>query len=270
MNSFIHRLLTGVAFIVVISIVSGCATMTPIRQHPDFANAARKVQTVAILPPDVEYVRIVFNGDNERQTEKEQAIVKDLYLGLETALKKKQYTLRPWLSAKQEEENKNASFDLQQVRTACNEASKQLFEKPANEEESKNYRVSLGPVVNPVASLVDAEALLYARFNGFEKSGGQQTKDIVAGALLSVLTGVVAVPAAEGAVLEVVLIDGATGDVLWANRGGNAGPGGLGFGAPTMAENILTRLPGKDTAVASSDGNPAKAADPAALAPVAK
>jgi hypothetical protein len=267
MNSFIHRLIASVAFLLIVSLVSGCTTMTPIRQHPDFASAARKVRTVAILPPDVEYLRIVFNGDNERQTDKEQTITQELQESLETTLKKKQYTVQPWLSDKQKEENKNVSFDLQQVRAAYNEAAKQLFDKPANEDESKKYRVSLGPVVNPVASLVNAEALLYARYHGFEKSGGQQTKDILAGALLSVLTGVVAVPAAEGSVLEVALIDGATGDVLWANRGGNQGPGGLGFRAPLMAENILVRLPGKEIAVAASDGNPAKAVDSAAPAP---
>jgi hypothetical protein len=270
MNSFTHRLMAGVTFLLVVSLVSGCVTMTPIRQHPDFANAARQVQTVAILPPDVEYLRIVFTGDNERQTDKEQTITQELQEGLETALKKKQYALQPWLSDKQKEANKNASFDLQQVRTAYNEAAKQLFEKPANEEESKNYRVSLGPVVNPVASLVNAEALLYVRYNGFEKSGGQQTKDIVAGVLLGALTGVIPVYAGEGSVLEVALIDGATGDVLWANRGGNQGPGGLGFQAPLMAENILTRLPGKEIAVAASDGNTAKAADSAAPATAAK
>lgn len=270
MKSFIHRFMPGMALLLIVSLVSGCAMMTPIRQHPDFANAARQVQTVAILPPDVEYLRIVFTGDNERQTDKEQTITQELQEGLETALKKKQYTLRPWLSDKQKAANKNVSFDLQQVRTAYNEAAKQLFEKPANEEESKNYRVSLGPVVNPVASLVNAEALLYVRYNGFQKSGGQQTKDIVAGALLGVLTGVMPVYAAEGSVLEVALIDGATGDVLWANRGGNQGPGGLGFQAPAMAENILTRLPGKEIAVAASDGNPTKAADPAAPAAAAK
>lgn len=267
MNSFVHRLMAGVALLVVASLVSGCVTMTPIRQHPDFASAARKVQTVAILPPDVEYLRIVFNGDNERQTEKEQTITKELQEGLETALKKKQYILRSWLSDKQQQENRNASFDLQQLRTAYNEAAKQLYEKPANEQESKTYRVSLGPVVNPVASLVKAEALLYVRYNGFEKSGGQQTKDILAGALLGVLTGVMPVYAAEGSVLEVALIDGATGDVLWANRGGNQGPGALGFRPPIMAENILTPLPGKEIAVAASDASPAKAGDAATPAP---
>lgn len=264
MNTFSHRLLAGVALAIVVSLVSGCATMTPIRQHPDFANAARKVQTVAILPPDVEYVRIVFNGDNERLTEKEGAIVEELYRGFEASFKNKQYTIRPSLASTQEE---NVSFELQQLRTAYNEAAKQLFEKSANEDESKKYRVSLGPVVNPIASLMDAEALLYVRYYGFEKSGGQQAKDIVAGALLAVLTGAVAVRPAEGAALEVALIDGATGDVLWANRGSNTGPGGLGFGAATMAENIVTRLPGKETAVANNDGSAATAADSTAPAP---
>lgn len=252
-----------VALVVVVGAVSGCA-VTPIRQHPDFASAARKVQTIAILPPDVEHVRIVFNGENERLTEKEREVAVELQQGFEAALKSKQYVVRPWLDAKQLEENPNANFDLQQVRAAYNEASKQLYDKAANAEESKKYRVSLGPIVNPVATRLNAEALLYARFHGFEKSGGQQTKDILAGALLGVLTGAIAIPKPHGAALEVVLIDGVTGDVLWANRGGNEGSGGLGYGAFTMSGAILGPFPGKDTAAASGSGDIATPVDTAA------
>jgi len=265
MNISRYPRLTGVTVVLIASLVSGCA-MTPIRQHPDFASAARKVQTIAVLPPDVEYVRIVFNGDNERLTEKERAIADELCQSLEASLKNKQYTLRPALAAKLEESKKNLDFELQQVRTAYTEASKQLYEKPASEEESKKYRVTLGPVVNPVASLMEADALLYVRYYGFEKSGGQQTKDIIAGALFGVLTGTLVVRPAEGAAVEVALIDGATGDVLWANRG-NSGQGGMGFRAGIIAENVVTRLPGNATAIAKNDGEPAKPADSSAPAP---
>ena len=259
----LHSLWIAVAFVLVVGAVSGCAG-TPIRQHPDFASAARKVQSIAILPPDVEHVRIVFTGENERLTEQEREVAVDLQRGFEAALKTKQYVVRPWPDAQQLEETPNANFELQQVRTAYNEASKQLYDKAANAEESKKFRVSLGPVVNPVATRVNAEALLYARFNGFEKSGGQQTKDILAGALLGVLTGAIAIPKPTGAVLEVALIDGVTGDVLWANRGGNEGPSGLGYGAFTMSGAILGPFPGKDAAVASGGGEAAKPVDTAA------
>src|SRR5438309_2244114 len=113
MNRYNHRTVAGVALLLVVVLASGCATMTPIRQHPDFASAARKVQTVAILPPDVEQLRIVFNGDNERLTEKERAIDEQLTQSFEMALKNKQYTVRPSLTAKQEETKKNVDFELQ-------------------------------------------------------------------------------------------------------------------------------------------------------------
>lgn len=255
-----NSLWIAVALVLVVGAVSGCG-ITPIRQHPDFASAARKVQSIVVLPPDVEHVRIVFNGDNERLTEKEATVATQLTQGLETSLKNKHYTVRPWLDPKQQERHPNLSFELQQVRTAYTEAAKQLFEKAANEEESTKYRVTLGPVVNPIATVTNAEALLYARFSGFEKSGGQQTKDILAGALLGVLTGVIALPHPEGAALEVALIDGVTGDVLWANRGGTAGPHPLGFGAPLMAENILARLPGKDAVVVTPGNEGPKVAE---------
>lgn len=257
MKALRRPIVVGLALAVVVSLASGCA-VTPIRQHPDFASAARKVESIGVLPPDVEHVRVVFNGDNERVTEKELTVAAELTQGLETSLKNKHYVVRPWLDTTQKEQHPNLNFDLQQVRTAYNEAAKQLFDKPANEEESKQYRVSLGPVVNPIATLVNAEALLYVRFFGFEKSGGQQTKDILAGALLGVLTGVVSVPRPDGAAMEVALIDGVTGDVLWANRGAD---GALGYGAPLMAENILARLPGKDAAVVATGTEGPKVAE---------
>lgn len=261
MNPQSHRFSAGIALIVLVAFANGCA-MTPVRQHPDFASAARKVETIAVLPADVSIVRIVFTGDNERLTEQEQTAATELREGLETTLKNKQYTLRPWPTEEQLNANPNARFELEQVRNAYNEAAKQLFDKPANnEEDSRKYRVTLGSIVNPVTTLVDAEALLYVRYAGYERSGGQQAKDIIAGALLGVLTGVVTVPKPYYSELEVSLIDGATGDVLWANRGGNDGPGGLGWGASIMAENVLKLLPGKEVAVAVNDGQVMKASE---------
>src|SRR3569832_2142390 len=114
MKIFNRRTLVGVAFIVAVSFASGCAD-TPIRQHPDFATAARKVHTVAILPPDVEHVRIAFNGDNERLTEKERTIAEELAQGFETSLKNKGYTIRSSFAAKLEDTKKNMVFELHQV-----------------------------------------------------------------------------------------------------------------------------------------------------------
>jgi hypothetical protein len=265
MRSSRYRYVASVALIVVASIMSGCA-VTPIRQHPDFASATRKVQTVTILPADVTFERVVFNGDNERLTEREGTIAEKLYQTFETTLKNKQYTVQPSIEQRQKKTGKNVDFELQQVRTAYGEAAKQLYEKAATEEESKKYRVTLGPVVNPIATFTNAEALLYVRFYGFEKSGGQQAKDIVAGALLAVLTGVATVGAPEGAALEVALIDGTTGDVLWANNGNHQR---LGFGAERMAENILNQFPEKATAIAKTD-SAAKPAEPATPAKTAK
>ncbi|MCK7583611.1 MAG: hypothetical protein MZV65_54225 [Chromatiales bacterium] len=52
-------------------VASGCS-YTPVRTHPDFASAARKVQKVAVLSPDVEYTLLVLTGDDERLPEEER------------------------------------------------------------------------------------------------------------------------------------------------------------------------------------------------------
>jgi len=54
------------------ALASGCASQSPVRQHPELADAARRIKTVAILPPDVAHERVVFSGDNERLTERER------------------------------------------------------------------------------------------------------------------------------------------------------------------------------------------------------
>lgn len=239
-----HQRALCLAAIAAATIISGCA-YTPVREHPDFASAARKVNTIAILPPDVEFTRIVFTGDNERMPEREREIAENLLQSVETSLKDKRYALRPPFTQRVAESNKNMSFELEQLRAAYTQAAKQLYERAATEDEAKKYRVSVGPVVNPIASLMEADALFYVRYAGAEKSGGQQAKDIFAGALLGVLTGVIVVPASEVASLEAALIDGTTGDILWANRGAGHT---LQAGSMQLSERLMAQLPDKDRA----------------------
>lgn len=220
----------AVAAVLAAALVTGCAaTYTTLRQDPDFAGAKRKIQTIAILPPDVIYTRVVITGDNERVAEREQTIIGELLNDLNWALERKQYTVRPPFSETLVQQKKNMDFELQQLRTAYNEAAKQLYDGPATKEEASQKRVTLGPVVNPFASVMNADALLIVRCSGFEKSSGQRAKDATSAILLGALTGVMPIHAGQGGVLELALIDGVTGDVLWVNRGSTEQAGRGGF-----------------------------------------
>lgn len=223
MKTTIHRTRLVLAALLALVAASGCS-YTPIRAHPDFASAARKVQKVAVLPPDVEYVLLVLTGDNERLPEEELKVRQSLGSALPGLLEKRGYVVRELSPEKVETIVKDANFTIEQAKTAYREASKQLYERAlVTEDESTSFRVSIGPIGNSVAEAVDAEAFLFVRYSGFKKSEGLIAKEIVANALLGVLTGVVVAPAASGASMEMALVDSTSGDVLWSNRGlGNA------------------------------------------------
>lgn len=223
MNNRIHKNWLWLLTMVSVIMASGC-TYTPVRQHPDFASAARKVQKIALLPPDVEYHLLVLTGDNERLPDEEKKVTADLISTIPPLLEKRGYRVLPFNTEQMQQSGQDTGFALQQVKSAYTEASKQLYERGlVEEEDAKKFRVTVGPVVNPVAEVLQADALLLVRYAGFKKSDGLIAKEVVSGALLGVLTGVVSIPAATGASMEMVLLDATNGDVLWANRGlGNA------------------------------------------------
>lgn len=241
-------------------LLSACAQMktTTIRENPDFANAKRSVKTVALLRPEVEITRIAFTGENDRDTSAEEDIRGKMCTTLQDALEQHGYLVKTELIDQLNGDNKELNFDFEQFKTAYAQASKELYAKRnVPEQESTSFRVGIGPVANTFANVGNADALLYTHYVGFTKTQGQIAKDILAAALIGALTGSAPVPAAQGGSVEVALIDGASGDVLWTNTFG-----GPMAGAP-LFQNILASLPqsnGTEAAPPDASISPAKAA----------
>lgn len=203
--------------VVIVFILVGCKPTT-VRQHPEFANDQRRIKTVALLPPEVEHTRIVFTGDNERLTQKEDEIRLYLTSAMKNMLKRCGYEPSTDFLDRLSGNDKTLMFDYEQFKTAYGQASKELYKSRAVDEgESKQFRVNTGLTTNNFVNSSGADAVLLVRYQGFEKSGGQQAKEIVASALLMVLVGSAATPAPFGSSVELALIDGKNGEVLWSN-----------------------------------------------------
>lgn len=225
------RLLPMLALFAAVVVASGCAT-TSVRQHPEFAAAKRTVKTVAVLPPEVEFRQIVFTGENERDSLREATISSELSSAVQTALEQRGYTANMDLQDRLKEGDKQFNFDYEQLKTAYAQASKELYQRnQVTVDESAKFKVGLGPIANAFTAASGADALVLVRYWGFDKSGGQVTKEIIAGALLGVLTGFVAIPGKSGSRLEVAVVDGVSGEVLWANT----------LGGPSTPAAILQR-----------------------------
>ena len=62
----------GLALIAVVVLTAGCTTT--IRKHPDFHSRIGGVTSVGVMPPEVEFIEVVFKGDNERLRDEEATI----------------------------------------------------------------------------------------------------------------------------------------------------------------------------------------------------
>lgn len=247
--------------------LSGCA-MTSVRQHPDFANGERKIKVVAILPAEVEYRHLVFTGENERDAEREKTIASEIESGMGVALQNRGYTTKFDVLNKARSGDKEFNFQLEQLKGAYVQISKELYAQPmVAEEESTKFKVGVGPLANPFAEIAGADALILARYQGFDKSGGLLAKEITGSVLLAALTGVYYVPAKSGGQIELSLIDGVSGEVLWSNAFG----GPMEANASLMhATVLLPSVPGAaETKVATENLAPVNAGAATAETPPA-
>jgi len=220
-----------VVSLVLVATLSGCA-MTSVRQHPDFASGKRKINVVAILPIGAEYRHLVFTGENERDPEREKTIASEIESDMVAALQWRGYKAKLDVAEKARSGDKEFNFQLEQFRSAYGQVAKELYARGMVEEaESTKFKVGVGPLANSLATIAGADALMIANYQGFDKSPGLMAKEITTSALLGALTGVYYAPAKSGGRIELSLIDGVSGDVLWSNA--SAGP--------TSANNSLTK-----------------------------
>lgn len=226
------------AIAIVLAALTACTPMTALRQHPEFDVARNTIERVAILPPVASVEKIMFAGDNETLHENEKKYPKSLANQARTKLRSRGYATSLVDLVELAEQDPDVAFQVEQIRNAYKAASRELYEENVAEDDYKRFTVSLGPVVNPVADIAEADALLLITYEGITKSDGQVNKERAANVLLGALTGVYYEPVRSASAIEVAMIDGASGDILWVNTEARAG---LGTSVLSMA---MKPLPG--------------------------
>lgn len=219
-------------------LVSACATTTT-RTHPELDRELLNVDSVVVAPPRVEIQYITLTGEDERMEELEEATRTQLVYRAENALRQRGFEIVEFDFERAIAEDEEFAYTVTQIREGFEKAKEDLsLGKPLPEEEAKKIQISVGEAVNIVASRTGADTILLMRYQGFDKSGGHVAKDVGTSLLVGILTLGAFVPiyATKGAVTEAALIDGATGDVLWADiRGGTLDP--------AIADKILETMP---------------------------
>lgn len=186
-------------------LLAGCAgTM---RTHPDFATHRAKLRAVAVISAEVDFFqRTATINDPKPEFNKEvsnvakkalenvlaQGQIKVISAGLSDSL----------LSADQE-----LALSLTRVKQSFAAACDSIARR-----KKKTLSDVLSPEIGYFADHVQTEYLIFARGSGYQSSGGAKGKDIVMAGLFG--SGI----QWNGLFLEVALVDGNTGQVLWYNR----------------------------------------------------
>lgn len=198
-----------------------CAQHTSVRQHESYADLARDISTVVIVPPEVEIELIAFDGDNEKLTDDQERISAEITELARQRLTEEGLTVIDFDIALAMAEDEEFAYNVTQCTEAWNSAKAELYTTGlVSEDKKSSFQTTLGPVVNAIAEKTGAESLLLMHYSGAKKSAGMIAKDVGTSILIGVLTAgaVVPVQATEGASIDVALIETTEGKVVWSNR----------------------------------------------------
>lgn len=200
-----------IAFASSLMLLTACTTT--IRQHPDFHERVAQVVEVGIMPPEVIVTKIMFKGDNQRLTAEERGLARQIPQLLLRSLAEHDFTVRVVpLDDEMFKAFPELRFETTQSQLAFASAMNQMYKTVDILESNSLTSESLGPEVTQFADVAGVDTLLFSRYSAFKKSEGELAKDIIVGLIVG------GIPPTEGGALEVSLVDGITGDVLWSNH----------------------------------------------------
>jgi len=197
---------------------SGC--YSTMRKSPRFEERRARIASVAVMPPDTEVIEHAFKGSGRRLREDEDRVRGNLALittrvFVDQGLTAKRANLEePALKEKPE-----LRFKLTQVQEAfAREMGEAYQEETMRRSKAFKAEHSLGPDVNVFSDRDQVDGLVFIRVKGVRQSEGQQKLGFFLDTLIGITTGVWDEPGSgENAVVQIGLVDGTTGDVLWSN-----------------------------------------------------
>jgi len=177
--------------------LSGCVTTT--RMNPAFPARRAAIKRVAVVPPDVTIVRLTFKGDNALARDEVDRAAARLPGLIAAELRGHGFEVKEaGLDERRFAGEPDLRFRTTQVQRAFLRAQTDLYEMEVIETSKANRtEQTLGPLVNRLADHAAVDGLVVSTMVGLRKSWGGAMK--------------------KGAILRIGLIDGDTGDILWAN-----------------------------------------------------
>lgn len=207
-----HR---GLVALLALCVFSLSACTTTARVHPELEARRSRITRVAVLPPETKFVLVTFKGDNPRMTTEEEN-AKAVLPGM-IAMKLREHGLV--IDETGVTSSSDLRFQATELQATFDQTLGDLFAGGSGTKPIQTSQ-SLGSQAARVADPLDVDALALVRVEGYTKSGGEIAKDYaksVAGTILTLGILIPIPPPASAATIVAALVDGNTGDVLWAN-----------------------------------------------------
>jgi hypothetical protein len=181
--------------------LAGCTITSsdPVYQAPQLEVPANVQKTVTIVPPEVQVTRQSFGDVHENLPNVEASVTKDL-----TSLIAAQMTQCGF-------EANNGQFsdqDAAAIRHAYGKLSQAVL----------TQQFTLGKGATSLAERSASNYVIFVWFRGFTRSGGDKAGEAAKAVAIGMLTAGLLVPERKpsgGADLDVALVRGSSGDVLW-------------------------------------------------------
>ncbi len=205
--------------ILVASFISCAAPATNVRQNSNFMELQKTIESIAILPPQVDLTLKTATGSEKLTGQFEQVGI-NVSNVIERELTRKGFkTTRIAKSLYVED-----SDGLKAIEDAFETLRSGLWNLPPGAgTEPINYDSILSQNVTNITTKTSTNNLLFVTFSGYTRSGGDIAAEVASKTLVSLATmGLVTRPAdpSGAAIVAVALVDGKTRDILWANKYG--------------------------------------------------
>jgi hypothetical protein len=229
-------------------IITGLGCSTTVRLNPRLEEKRDNIYSVGLMPGKANIVLVKFKGDNERLTEKEEATCAELERWVKMELNMLGWSvINADMGIESEDIDNDFRFTVSSLDKECNRVLGSLYKRPTwfTGQAKKCTSYTLGPDINILADRYEADALVFLRYRGFEKSGGEIAKDAAKSILIGIATLGSAVPIyySRGGEVFVMLVDGDSGDMLWSNSASMA----QGISLEGMIRRVFKGFPKKKT-----------------------
>lgn len=197
-------------------IVTGCAARVP-QQHPDFAQRQKTVQTVVVIPADVLFYQDTVTDGAQRDSARENFIQSELQYETERVLRARGYTVNTDLANRIARGDKSLAFEMEQFRQRYVSLLDETNRGKKGDSTPSLVQASVGPQATAWAAKARADAMLFVRYEGFERSVGKTVVDSIPGLVLGAATGIGYMALKSAAQLEAAMIDAVSGEIIWVS-----------------------------------------------------